>query len=75
MICTNEEVIQRIKDCGQELIENAENIVGYLKYGTDLKITCYIGWDDDGNTPRINIETELIPERFIWRLQQLEAQI
>ena len=36
MICTNEEVIQRIKDCGQELIENAENIVGYLKYGTAL---------------------------------------
>ena len=72
MICTKEEMIQRVKDCGFELIDNAENIVNEFKYGTDLTITCCVGWENDGSTPRINIETELIPEKFIKRLQDME---
>ena len=69
MICTKEEMIQRVKDCGQELIDHAENIVNDFEYGTQLTISCYLDWDDNGDTPRINIDTEFIPERFIkrWR--------
>lgn len=72
MVCTKEEMIMRVRDCGQEIFRNAENIVNKFKYGTDLTITCYISWQDDGSTPRINIETELIPERFIERLEKRE---
>lgn len=75
MVCTKEEMIHRVKDCGQEIIDNAENIVNDFKYGTELNISCYINWCDNGETPRINIETEFIPERFIARhLQQLEKK-
>lgn len=70
MVCTKEEMIRRVKDCGHELIENAESVVNNFKYGTDLTITCHIDWCDDGSTPRITVETELIPERFIKRLQE-----
>lgn len=68
MIITKKEMIQRVKDCGQEIVENAANIVNDFKYGTDLTITCYLSWNEDGTTPRINIDTELIPEKFIKRL-------
>lgn len=71
MICDKEEIIQRIKDCGQELINHAEDIANNYEYPTDLTINCYINWCDDIETPRINIETELIPERFIKRLREL----
>lgn len=33
MICNKEEMIQRVKDCGQEVIDHAENIVNDYKYG------------------------------------------
>ena len=68
MLCTKEEMIMRVRDCGHEIFRNAENIVNNFNYSTDLTITCYIGWDNDGTTPRINVETEFIPERFIKRL-------
>lgn len=71
MICNKEEMIQRVKYCGQEVIDHAENIVNDYKYGTQLTISCYINWCDDGDTPRINVETELIPERFIKRLNEV----
>lgn len=71
MFCSKEEMIQRVKDCGQELIDHAENIVNDYKYGTELTISCYVGWYNSGDTPRINIETELIPERFIKRLNEV----
>lgn len=67
MICTKEEMIQEVKDCGQALIDNAENIVNDFKYGTHITISCYIDWHNDGDTPRISIENEIIPERFIKR--------
>ena len=72
MICNKEEMIQRVKDCGQELIDKADNIVNEFKYGTTLTITCYLDWCDDGDTPRIVIDNELIPERFIKRLQDIQ---
>ena len=35
-----EEIIQRIKDCGQYLIDNAETILGEEKYLRELYVTC-----------------------------------
>lgn len=70
MICSKEEMVQRVKDCGQELIDRADNIVNEFKYGTTLTMTCYIDWCDEGDGPRIIIESELIPERFIKRLSE-----
>lgn len=63
-----EEMIQRVVDCGQELIDKADDIVGHFEYGTDLRITCYIGWSDNGTTPRINIDKDVIPVRFVKRM-------
>ena len=44
-----EEIIQNIKDCGQSLIDNAENIVGDYKYARGFTITCYV---DERNEAR-----------------------
>ena len=60
-----EEIIQNIKDCGQSLIDNAENIVSNYKYAKGFTITCYV---DKGNeTPYISIDTDFYPEEFIER--------
>ena len=72
MICTKEEMIQRVKDCGYELINNAESIVGDFKYGTDLTINCYINECDNSECLKITFERELIAERFIKRLNDME---
>ena len=66
---TREELIQRIKDCGQSIIDNAEKICGDYKYAFAVTITCYpyenvIAQD----APRIVIEREITPEKFIDRL-------
>lgn len=60
------EMIQQIKDCGQSLIDNAENIVNDYKYlKGEFIITCYIG--REGDLPRINVDTDFYPEKFIER--------
>lgn len=61
-----EEMIQQIKDCGQSMVDNAENIVNDYKYQKrELIITCYIG--SEGDLPRINVDTDFYPEQFIER--------
>lgn len=60
-----EEIIQQIKDCGQSLIDNAENIANDYKYTREYIITCYIGNTDD--QPYISVDTDFYPERFIER--------
>ena len=35
-----EEMIQRIKDCGKYLMDNAETILGEEKYMRELYVTC-----------------------------------
>ena len=67
MINTREEIIQNIKDCGQSLIDNAENIVNECKYLSGLRITCYV--DKHENAPYINIDTDIVPEKFIERIK------
>lgn len=65
MFLTREEIIQNIKNCGQSMIDNAEQMVGDYKFMTDLTITCYVNERD--NAPTINVDTRFIPEKFIER--------
>lgn len=60
-----ERIIQNIKDCGQSLMDNAENIVSGYKYARRFTITCYV--DEKGEAPYINIDTDFYPEKFIER--------
>lgn len=60
-----EELIQNIKDCGQSLIDNAENIANKYKYMSNITITCYPG-EKDGD-PYINIDTDFVPEKYVER--------
>ena len=57
-----ERIIQNIKDCGQSLIDNAENIAGY-EYIRDITITCYVDQRDEG--PYIDVDISFYPEKFI----------
>ena len=59
---TKEDFIKNIKYCGQSLIDNAEKIADY-KYWTTISIHCYPA--EDGRSPRINIDTDIIPEGFV----------
>ena len=68
MLFTREQIIQNIKDCGQSLIDNAENMAGDYKFFRDITITCYVN-ESDG-TPYVSIDTSFIPENFIKRIQE-----
>ena len=63
---SREEIIQNIKDVGQSLIDNADNIANNYKYFRDLTITCYVNERNDA--PYISIDNSFIPEKFIERL-------
>ena len=60
-----EEIIQNIKDCGQSLIDNAENIVSDYKYAKDFTITCYVS--ERTESPYISIDAEFYPEKTVER--------
>lgn len=62
---TREELIQNIKDCGQSLIDNAENIVGNYKYLGEIIITCYPSEHEEG--VHIEVSNDFCPEKFIER--------
>lgn len=61
----HEEIIQNIKDCGQSLIDNAENIVGDYKYARGFTITCYV--DEKNEVPYISVDVSFVPEKLIER--------
>lgn len=61
------EVIQNIKDCGQSLIDNAENIVSDYKFAKDFTITCYVS--NKGEAPYISVDVDFYPEKFIERVK------
>lgn len=61
-----ETIIQNIKDCGQSLIDNAENIVGDYKYTNGFVISCFV--DGINEAPYISVCVDFRPERFIDRL-------
>lgn len=58
-----EMVIQNIKNCGQSLIDNANNIVGNYKYVNEYVITCYVGKIDE--MPYIDVNISFCPEGII----------
>ena len=60
-----EEIIQNIKDVGQSLIDNAENIVSNYKYAKGFTITCYV--DERNEAPYISVDVRFFPEKFIER--------
>lgn len=62
-----EEMIQRIKDCGQYLIDNATTILGDEKYLRDLYLTC--NFFDKSEPPYISINKDVIPDNFIERVR------
>ena len=66
MLLTREQIIQNIKDCGQSLIDNAENMVGDYKFFRDITITCHVNESDE--VPYVNIDTSFVPENFIERI-------
>lgn len=61
-----ETIIQNIKDCGQSLIDNAENIVGDYKYINGFMISCSV--DKINEAPYISVNVDFCPEHFIDRL-------
>ena len=61
------ELIQNIKDCGQSLIDNAENIANNYKYMNDLTITCYV--EEVGEPPYISVDSYFVPENFVERFK------
>jgi hypothetical protein len=60
-----EQIIQNIKDCGQSLIDNAENIVNCYKYATGFTITLSV--DERDESPYISVNTTFNPEQFVER--------
>ena len=65
MSANKEKLIQNIKDCGQSLIDNAENIVGNYKYLGEIKIACFPS--EFGEAVHIEITNDIYPEGYIDR--------
>lgn len=61
-----QEMIERIKDCGQYIIDNAEAIIGDEKYLGDLYVTC--NFFDKSEPPYITVKKDVVPDSFIERV-------
>jgi len=61
-----QEMIQRIKECGQYIIDNAEAIIGDEKYIRELYLTC--DFFDISEPPYVTITKDVIPDNFIKRI-------
>lgn len=61
-----EEMINRIKDCGQYIIDNAAIIVGDNKYIRELYLTC--NFFDESEPPYITVNKDVIPESYMERI-------
>ena len=57
------ELIQRIKYCGQYIVDNAETILGEDKYIADLYLTCK--FFDRSEVPYVTVNKDIIPDGFI----------
>lgn len=57
------ELIQRIKYCGQYIVDNAETILGEEKYIANLYLTC--NFFDRSELPYVTINKDIIPDGFI----------
>lgn len=59
---SREELIQLVKHCGQEIIDNAESIIGNYDFQAQITATIYIYPNE---TPTITIENDIVPSGFI----------
>ena len=57
------ELIQRIKYCGQYIVDNAETVLGEDKYIADLYLTC--NFFDRSEAPYVTVNKGIIPDGFI----------
>nr|DAE30601.1 MAG TPA: hypothetical protein [virus sp. ctiha2] len=57
------ELIQRIKYCGQYIVDNAEAILGEEKYIANLYLTC--NFFDRSELPYVTVNKDIIPDGFI----------
>ena len=64
---SKEEIVLRIKEAAQSIINNAESIVGDEKTRTNISITIDVNNIDQ--LPIINITKEIIPEDFLNRMK------
>lgn len=58
-----EEMIERIKACGQYIVDNAESILGTEKYITDLHVTC--NFYDRSEVPYVSITKDVVPDSYV----------
>ena len=70
MKLSTEELVKRVKDCGEALINNAESIVGNFQHGTELTIWCHV--DATDAPPTIEYGRTIIPEKFVERSARYE---
>ena len=57
------ELIHRIKYCGQYIVDNAEAILGEEKYIANLYLTC--NFFDRSELPYVTVNKDIIPDGFI----------
>lgn len=57
------ELIQRIKYCGQYIVDNAEIILGEEKYIANLCLTC--NFFDRSEVPYVTVNKDIVPDGFI----------
>jgi hypothetical protein len=57
------ELIQRIKYCGQYIVDNAETILGEEKYIANLYLTC--NFFDRSELPYVTVNKDIILDDFI----------
>lgn len=58
-----EEMIERIKACGQYIVDNAEYILSTEKYITDLYVTC--NFYDRSEAPYVSITKNVVPDSYV----------
>lgn len=58
-----EEMIEKIKACGQYIVDNAESILGTDKYITDLYVTC--NFYDRSEAPYVSITKDVVPDSYV----------
>lgn len=67
MRLTHDELVQRLKDCAESIIENAESIVGNEEFISGLTIELNI--DSYDEAPTIILNREFVAENYINRLR------
>ena len=58
--------VEQLKACAETIIKNARSIVGDEEFQQDLTVTISL---IHGEVPSININRDILPERFIKELE------